>query len=70
MHTQPLKTHCLPYALLAISTSGTSVCARAHATINDYDRYARYSNERQLHEEQLDEETVLSSFLEALPTSE
>ena len=47
--------------------------ARVHATramINDYDRYARYSNERQLHEEQLDEETVLSSFLEAIPTSE
>ena len=36
--------------------------ARAHATINDYDRCARYSNERQLHEEQLDEETVLLSF--------
>ena len=33
MHTQPLNMHCLPYALLAISTSGTSstsVCARAH----------------------------------------
>ena len=34
MHTQTLNTHCLPYALLAISTSGTSstsVCARARA---------------------------------------
>ena len=32
MHTQPLNTHYLPYALLAISTSGTSstsVCAHA-----------------------------------------
>ena len=65
MHTQPFNTHCLPYALLAISTSvlPAPLYAHAHArvyihvTINDYDRYARYLNERQLHEEQLDKET-------------
>ena len=70
MHTQPLKTL---FALCVISHyyfRYLCMRARAHATINDYDRYARYSNERQLHEEQLDEETVLSSFLETLPTSE
>ena len=39
-------------------------------TCNDYDRYARSSNERQLHEEQLDEETVLSRFSESLLTFE
>ena len=39
MHTQPLNTHCLLYALLAISTSGTSgtsVLARTFMCVSLY----------------------------------
>ena len=78
MHCLPYTVYLVPY-YFSYNTSGTSstlyarVCThtfthRYHVTINDYNRYARSSNERQLHEEQLHEEqlheeTVLSRSL-------
>ena len=62
-------TVCLvPIAINTSGTSSTSVCAHTHACVyvlithddHDYDCYVRSSNKRQLHEEQLLKETVLS----------
>ena len=61
------------YKLVAVLISSlgfisTWLCTKELLTCNDYNRYARSLNERQLHEEQLDEETVLSRFSKSLLT--